>query len=198
MDLDKIIASIEETAKVIENKVVLDTAVFEEIKANDAKTKEMVLAEQQKSAELQAKLEVVEAKYMTLESDKVVADARSYVVAKELELVEAEAKIEKENNRRKEEMTSKGFTDEKVVACALKMQLDDYNSYLESLVIAKEVGRMAAINAEKKQILQGQTDTVVGHQEMDLSTNPSSFIEGFKAVAKEVNKEVKQLNEGSK
>lgn len=202
MDLDKIIASLEETAKVIENKIVLDPAVFEEIKASDAKTKEMVLAEQQKSAELQTKLEAVEAKYMGLECEKIVADTRSYVATKETEIVEAEAKIEKENNRRKEELTAKGFANDKVIACALKMDMDAYNAYVESLVIAKEVGHQTALSAEKKAILDGQKEfdkSVAannGHQEMDLST--TSFVEGFKQAAKAAIKEVKQLNEGSK
>lgn len=144
MDVEKIIASIEATAKAIDGKVILDASAVDELKANDTANKELIAAEQAKTAELSAQLEAVKAQVNVLETEKVVAEAKVYVASAEAAMLEAKCDKERRDAKRKKEMEDKGFADAATVEAALCMDEEDYAKFVASLEKARELGKAQA------------------------------------------------------
>lgn len=144
MDVEKIIASIEATAKAIDGKVILDASAVDELKANDTANKELIAAEQAKTAELSAQLEAVKAQVNVLETEKVVAEAKVYVASTEAAMLEAKCDKERRDAKRKKEMEDKGFADAATVEAALCMDEEDYAKFVASLEKARELGKAQA------------------------------------------------------
>lgn len=144
MDVEKIIASIEATAKAIDGKVILDASTVDELKATDAANKELIAAEQAKTAEITAQLEAVKAQVNVLETEKVVAEAKVYVASTEAAMLEAKCDKERRDAKRKKEMEDKGFADAATVEAALCMDEEDYAKFVASLEKARELGKAQA------------------------------------------------------
>lgn len=144
MDVEKIIASIEATAKAIDGKVIVDASTVDELKATDAANKELIAAEQAKTAEITAQLEAVKAQVNVLETEKVVAEAKVYVASTEAAMLEAKCDKERRDAKRKKEMEDKGFADAATVEAALCMDEEDYAKFVASLEKARELGKAQA------------------------------------------------------
>lgn len=144
MDVEKIIASIEATAKAIDGKVIVDASTVEELKATDTANKELIAAEQAKTAELTAQLETVKAQVNVLETEKVVAEAKVYVASTEAAMLEAKCKEEKMRAERKKQMEEKGFSDAATIEAAMCMDEEDYAKFIASLEKARELGKAQA------------------------------------------------------
>jgi len=144
MDVEKIIASIEAAAKAIDGKVILDASTVDELKATDAANKELIAAEQAKTAEISAQLEAVKAQVNVLETEKVVAEAKVYVASTEAAMLEAKCQKDRRDAKRKKEMQDKGFADEATVEAAMCMEDEDYAKFIASLEKARELGKAQA------------------------------------------------------
>jgi len=180
MDVEKIIASIESTTKVLDGKVIVDASAVEELKAADVANKELIAAEQAKTAEMVKELETVKAKVDSLEVDKVVAETKMYAITKEAEMIEADRKaIEKQDNRKKD-LLDKGFNDEKIVATAITLEDSAFEVFVASLVTARESGKAQAEKtiAQREQAMakddltKAKTEVPVSN-EMDLGLGGS-------------------------
>lgn len=199
MDVEKIIASIEETAKVLDQKVILDASAVEQLKAADTANKELIAAEQAKTAEISKELEAVKAQLNTLEVDKVVAETKAYALEREAEMVEAEHKaIEKQENRKKD-LIEKGFNDEKIMATAIILEDVAYEAFIASLVTARESGKAQAEKtvAEKEKAMaandltKAKADKAVSN-EMDLGFGNGSIKDKMKQLVNAISTEVKK------
>ncbi|NCA93125.1 hypothetical protein EOM82_07815 [bacterium] len=177
MDVEKIIASIEATAKAIDGKIMVDASTVEELKAADTSNKELIAAEQAKTAEMSKELETVKAQVNALEVDKVVAEAKTYVLTQEAEMVEAERKATEKQENRKKDLAEKGFADEKIVATAISLEENAYEAFVSSLITAREEGKaqaektIAQKEAElgKEDLTKAKSDAkVIESHEMDL------------------------------
>jgi hypothetical protein len=175
MDVEKIIASIESTTKVLDGKVIVDASAIEELKKADTTNKELIAAEQSKTADLTKQLETVTAQVNVLETEKVVAESKAYVTATEAAMYQAECDKEKRFAERKKKMEDKGFADEATIATAMEMTDEDFAKFLASLEKACELGKARAEKtiAQKEQTLSATDLTkakaeVPTTNEMDL------------------------------
>lgn len=195
MDIEKIIASIESTTKILDGKVVLDTAAVEELKATDAKSKELIEAAQAKTTELSKELEAVKAQINSLETDKVVAEAKMYVVAQEKAMADAELAKAKKEEERKANLASKGFTDEKIVATALSLDDKTYESFVSALEVAKAAVAPTAADKEKELAKTDLTKAKAEKaetNEMDLGLASGDIKQKMERLASAIATEIKK------
>lgn len=195
MDIEKLIASIEKTTKVLDGKAVLDTAAVEELKASAAKSKELIEAEQAKTSEIAKELEAVKAQLNTIEAEKVVAEAKVYVASQEKAMAEVELAEAKRKEERKQNLVSKGFADEKIVATALMLDDKTYESFVASLEVAKTAAVVTAADKEKEMAKTDLTKAKADKpesNEMDLGLAGTDMKANMAKLASAIATEIKK------
>jgi len=188
-NFEAILAKIAENTKMLDDKVVIDPAVFDELKSANTASMEAVTAANAKIAELETSLTEVSAKCDTLEVEKTVSECIAYVEKTEKELVEAKAKADAEANRRKEELAKVGVTSEKAIAMAVAVDAEGFETMLATFSEVAVAEQKKVVENKKADIQEGQKELAVtianagGASEMDLSEK-MSFSEKFRAVGK--------------
>lgn len=182
-ELELAIASVQETAKILEGKVVIDAKVFDGVNARISELEKTNAAAIEKAE--------------TLEAEIVTANAKAYVAKTEAEIVAANVAKEAEMAKRKEELKSKGFISEKTIAMALTLSNEQYADYIAALEDAKEVSKAAAIEEAKKTIKANQEEFAAakdgkeGEQEINLAEGMTSA-QKYKTIVSESLKKAKK------